>query len=205
LGAIVPSDWREDPWIVAVTTFSPCYIGGWTAAEHWDLTEQVFRDIVVMTAAPIRKRTVVIQDTVFRLKFLDPAKHFGTRVVWRARTKVHVSDPSRTLIDILDAPQIGGGIRHVAEIVSAYFDSEHRDDRYLVDYATKLGNRAVFKRLGYLIEVLKIHAPDLISRCRSMQSSGLSALDPGVQQSGLIVKRWNLRVNSKVVPQMEIT
>ena len=35
-----------DPWILVPSLFAPAYIGGRTAAEHWDLTEQIFRDIV---------------------------------------------------------------------------------------------------------------------------------------------------------------
>ena len=34
LEASEPSEWREDPWIVASTLFTPGYIGGWSAAEH---------------------------------------------------------------------------------------------------------------------------------------------------------------------------
>ena len=34
LGASEPSAWREDPWAVAARVFAPCYIGGWSAAEH---------------------------------------------------------------------------------------------------------------------------------------------------------------------------
>ena len=40
----------DDPWVLVPALFKPAYIGGRTAAEHWDLTEQIFRDIVVMTA-----------------------------------------------------------------------------------------------------------------------------------------------------------
>src|SRR5512138_778465 len=32
----------EDPWSVATAMYAPCYIGGWSAAEHWGLTEQIF-------------------------------------------------------------------------------------------------------------------------------------------------------------------
>ena len=39
----------DDPWILVPALFNPAYIGGRSAAEHWDLTEQIFRDIVVMT------------------------------------------------------------------------------------------------------------------------------------------------------------
>ena len=28
-----------DPWVLVPALFGPCYIGGWTAAHHWDLTE----------------------------------------------------------------------------------------------------------------------------------------------------------------------
>ena len=40
----------EDSWLVAQAVFAPCYIGGWSAAEHWGLTEQLFRSTLVVTA-----------------------------------------------------------------------------------------------------------------------------------------------------------
>ncbi|MFV1980821.1 MAG: type IV toxin-antitoxin system AbiEi family antitoxin domain-containing protein [Rhodothermia bacterium] len=195
LGATVPSKWRADPWTVAHEAFSPCYIAGWSASEHWELTEQIFRSIVVITCASIRKRERRIQGTVFILKSLREEMHFGTRSVWRKQTRVRVSDPSRTVVDILDDPEIGGGIRHCADVVAAYFESEYRSDEELLKYIERRGNRTVLKRLGYLIEALDIDAPDVIGRCRAGQSKGISALDPTVAGGGRIVKRWNLRVN----------
>jgi len=41
-------EWVEDAWVVADRVFSPCYIGGWSACEYWDLTDQVFRTILVV-------------------------------------------------------------------------------------------------------------------------------------------------------------
>ena len=38
LGTVNPQEYKENPWIVANRIFSPCYIGGWSAAEHWYLT-----------------------------------------------------------------------------------------------------------------------------------------------------------------------
>lgn len=54
LRAVEPSDWCADAWTIAVRSFSPCHIAGWSACEHWDLTEQEFRDIVIVTATAIR-------------------------------------------------------------------------------------------------------------------------------------------------------
>ena len=200
LGAAAPADWREDPWVVAAKLFEPCYIGGWSACEHWDLTEQIFRDVAVITARTIREREAEVQGTAFRLKGVDESKLFGTRSKWRDGVRVKVSDPSRTVVDILDDPSIGGGIRHVFSVVANYFDSEHRDEGQLVDYAKKLGNRTVFKRLGYLIELQGIAAPETTHACRRMLSSGLSPLDPSVRAKGKVVKRWNLRANVSLSP-----
>ena len=40
----------EDPWLVADRLFSPCYIGGWSAAEYFGLTEQIFSTIILNVA-----------------------------------------------------------------------------------------------------------------------------------------------------------
>jgi predicted transcriptional regulator of viral defense system len=96
-------------------------------------------------------------------------------------------------IDVLDAPRLGGGIRHVAEIVAAYL--EDHDPDTMIDYADRLGNRAVFKRLGYIVEAVGIDAPDLVAASRRRISAGVSALDPDGPPGGRRVMRWGLRVN----------
>jgi predicted transcriptional regulator of viral defense system len=200
LEATVPSQWREDPWIVAARAFHPCYIGGWSASEHWGLTEQLFRDVVVITALPVRDRHPTIQDTAFRLKVAPESRLFGTEIVWRRQVRVRVSDPSRTLVDILDDPALGGGIRHVAEIVAAYFLGKLRNDSVLLEYAVRVNNRAIYKRLGYLIETLVLPAPGVLEVCRERKSAGFSLLDPTLPPKGPRLRRWNLRVNAHVAP-----
>ncbi len=200
LGATSPGEWRADPWVVATATFTPGYIGGWTASEYWHFTDQLFRDIVVVTCRRVRSRAAAIQGTRFHLKVISLKNKFGTSPVWRGPNKVEVSDPSRTIVDILNDPTIGGGIRHVAEILIAYFESEHRNEEILLDYVQRFGNRTIYKRLGYLAETLGISAPRTIQICREKISAGLSALDPSIRAPGKITKRWNLRVNVLVRP-----
>jgi predicted transcriptional regulator of viral defense system len=200
LDATDPAEWREDPWVVAARTFEPGYIGGWSAAEHHGLTEQLFRDVVVLTAYPARERHPVIQGTPYRVKVVAEEKLFGMTVVWRGRVRIAVSDPTRTIIDILDDPSLGGGIRHVAEIVETYFAESFRDDRRLLEYAERLGNKTVYKRLGYLMEVLSIDAPELVAACLERLSSGFSLLDPSLPPAGRFTRRWNLRLNGTIVP-----
>jgi predicted transcriptional regulator of viral defense system len=188
-------EWMEDPWVVADRLFSPCYVGGWSAFEHWDLTEQVFRTILVVTARRVRHRDQTIQGIPFHLTVRDPAALFGTVSVWRGQNKVAVSDPSRTVVDALDDPRLGGGIRTVADVVHEYLRSEHRDDDRLIKYGDRLGNRAIFKRLGYVLEHASEDAPRLIEACLARRSSGLAKLDPSAQKGDRILRRWGLRVN----------
>lgn len=195
-------EWTEDPWIVAVKAFDPCYVGGWSAAEHWSLTEQVFRDVVVVTARTMRRRHHVLQGMPFVVTHRAEERFFGLRNVWRRDVRVPVSDPARTIVDVLDDPSIGGGIRHVASMIGEYLDSEQRDDERLVDYASRLGNRSVFKRLGWIAEALGLDA-SLIEACAERRSSGLTKLDPTVDASGRIVRRWGLRVNVELAERAD--
>lgn len=195
LDVIEPAAWQEDPWIIAAKLFSPFYIGGWSACEYWGLTDQVFRETVVISGRIIRLRRTQILGAPFYVKTVGRDKIFGTEAVWRGRTRASVSDPARTIVDILDDPKIGAGIRHIADILRAYRSHERRNDSLLLEYAHKLGNRTVFKRLGYLLEVTKVDDVALIEACRKAISSGISLLDPSAPRKGRFVRRWNLRVN----------
>ena len=195
LDVIEPAAWREDPWIIAAKVFPPFYIGGWSACEHWGLTDQVFKETIVISGRTIRRRHMEIQGAPFYIKAVNRDKIYGTETVWRGRTRVFVSDPARTMVDILDDPKIAGGIRHVADILKAYLSHERRNDSLLLEYAHKLGNRTVFKRLGYLLEALKVNDMTLIEACREAVSSGISLLEPGGPRKGRFVRRWNLRIN----------
>ncbi|MGH2758690.1 MAG: type IV toxin-antitoxin system AbiEi family antitoxin domain-containing protein [Actinomycetota bacterium] len=191
-------EWVEDSWVIAARVFDPCYIGGWSACEYWDLTEQVFRSLLVVTAKKVHDRDVVMQGVAFHVTVRHESKLFGATGVWRGQTRVDVSDAPRTIVDILDDPALGGGIRQVARVVHEYFTSEHRNDDLLVEYGDRLGNRTVFKRLGHLLEAQEIDAPDLITACLQRRSAGYTTLDPSVKTRGTIVRRWGLRVNVRL-------
>ncbi len=195
LGAVNPAERKEDPWIIASNVFSPCYVGGWSACEHWGLTDQIFKDIVVFTSNKVRNKKMIIQDTVYIIKSIQDIKIFGTNNVWRQQIKVKVSDPSRTIVDILNDPSIGGGMRHIIDIIRQYFNSKHKDNIKLLSYIKQINNRTIYKRLGYIIELLNFDLPSVIEICKSNISKGYSVLDPTISKKGNIVRRWNLRVN----------
>jgi predicted transcriptional regulator of viral defense system len=182
----------DDAWILVPALFDPAYIAGRTAAEHWDLTEQIFKDIVVVTGQAVRHKHQIRQGFEFTLKHLQPDKIFGTKPVWRHRTKVPVSDVHRTVIDMLDDPALGGGIQHVSDCLTSYFERADRSDQKLIEYGEQLGNGTVFKRLGFLAERLPDGAK-LADLCHDRLTAGNSKLDPALDSKRLISK-WRLLI-----------
>lgn len=184
----------DDPWVLVPSLFAPAYVGGRTAAEHWDLTEQIFKDIVVVTAQAIRRKTETRQGFQFTLKHVNEDKIFGTMPVWRRQTKVPVSDVHRTIVDILDEPALGGGIQHVSDCLDAYLRRADRSDQKLIEYAERVGNGAVFKRLGFIVEQRR-DAAGLAEQCRARLTAGNAKLDPALSGTRLVSK-WRLFVPS---------
>lgn len=182
----------DDPWLLVPALFSPAYIGGRTAAEHWDLAEQIFRDIVVLTTRPVRRKTLERHGTVFSLKHVQERSLFGTRPVWRGQTSVQVSDVHRTVVDMLDDPALGAGIQHVGDCLTSYLNRSDRDIDGLVAYASQLGNGAVFKRLGFFAERAG-EDDSLLEACRQRLTTGNAKLDPALTCHRLIT-RWRLWV-----------
>jgi predicted transcriptional regulator of viral defense system len=182
----------DDPWVMIPALFDPAYVAGRTAAEHWDLTEQIFKDIVVVTGKPVRQKNQTRHGTRVHLKHIDAIKIFGTKSVWRHRTKVAVSDVHRTMVDMLDDPALGGGIQHVSDCLKSYLKRRDRDDEKLIEYAGRLGNGAVFKRLGFLLERQQ-DKTRLSNQCHARLSTGLAKLDPALPTQR-INSKWKLRL-----------
>jgi predicted transcriptional regulator of viral defense system len=194
-----PAAWSEDPLYLADVVWSPCYFTGWTAANHWSLTEQVFRTTIVKTSARVRASRQRLLDHEYIVAHVRPEEIWGAEPSWRHDRRVLIADRTRTIIDALDEPALVGGIRHASELVGAYLADADGGD--LIAYGDRLGNRAVFKRLGYLLDALRLHRPNLDAECRRRVSAGLSLLDPSGPHKGKAVTPWGLRVNVQIQPE----
>ena len=184
-----------DPWVLVPTLFGQCYIGGWTAAHHWELTEQLFNETVVFSVQRINKKKLTAQGAVFALTKVTAKRFFGLTTLWRGSTKVLISDPARTLVDMIAAPEVGGGIDHVGDCLTTYLGSKTGDRDLLIRYAEQFENGVVFKRLGFLAEVL-VNDQKLIDACRARLTQGYARLDPALSAPKLITA-WRLWVPAR--------
>jgi predicted transcriptional regulator of viral defense system len=182
----------EDAWVIAEAAFAPCYIGGWSAAEHWGLTEQVFRTVLVSTTKRPRDRAPTLGGIGFRLRTVNEKALFGVMPIWRGRARVRVSDPSRTIIDLMADPTLGGGLQSSVDMLQNYLKSkEFRDIKLLMSYATTMGVGAIFKRLGFLLERYAPEEQEAIAQCARSLSRGYTKLDP-TRPARKFVAAWQL-------------
>jgi predicted transcriptional regulator of viral defense system len=192
-----PTQWAEDPMVVATTIWQRCFFTGWTTANHWGLTEQTFRTVVLKTTNRVRKSSVEVMGRPYLVTHARPEQmEWGLASLWLEDLRVDIADAARTVIDCLDAPKLGGGIRHTVDILRSYV--EQHDPDTLIDYGERLGNRTVFKRLGYALDTLGQGDGQLARACSDRLSSGISLLDPDGPNSGERNPKWHLRVNARI-------
>ena len=189
----------HDPWLLAQEAFSPCYIGGWSAAEYWGLTEQIFRSIFVITAAPVRSKSIKLLGQEFRLFRVPKTRVAIDTTVWRGSAKVKVSSRERTIVDCLRNTELSGGIRHLVPMMQEYASIPEHDFSKLLKEASSANSGAVWKRLGYLTELLWPEQVEIINEAARNLSTGTIKLDPLVRTHGKLLKRWRLWINVDVM------
>jgi len=142
----------EDPWVLVPELYHPGYIGGWSALEHWGLTEQLFRSVCVFTSKRVVYGNTVHQGVGFFIKHIPDSHIFGTKTVWRNHFKLRVSDPYKTILDIIDDPVLGAGLQHTVDCLREFIKQfpKQRDLDQLFEYAIRINNGALFKKPWFL-------------------------------------------------------
>jgi len=167
LYAMVPLDVGvkgSDAFVVASMLAEPYYIGFWSALNYHGLTDQIPRTTFIATIEA--RHPVHVLDAEYYFVKLARNKFFGWQDVTIENHKVRISDTEKTVADCLDHPEHCGGIEQVARAI--YFSHEEINVSRVVEYAHRMGNRTILKRLGYVLEVtglLANYKPFLPFKC----------------------------------------
>lgn len=183
----------ENPLIIADSLYNPGYVGGFSAVKYWDFSEQIIETEYYFTTKQVRNLKPVLGDTQFRLKTIQPYKVFATKPLWYGAKKVLISDPSKTIVDLLDDPRLVGGMSIVLDIFKEYGASDHCDYEKLLSYATTMQNKTILKRLGFMIDTKCDQMPAPLMGMERNLSAGYSRYDTTVQ-CPRTVDKWKLKV-----------
>ena len=194
----------EDAWGLGHEVFFPCYIGGWSAAEYWGLTEQFAMSTLIVTAANLRCNTATIAGHPFRLFKVPKERIEGAVPTIHQGTTILISTRERTLIDCLRSPELCGGIGTLIAMLRTYSRQSNRDLSELIKEAKTSANGAAWKRLGYLAESEWPEIGHIQEIAKQNISAGYARLDPGNKERGKLIRRWRLWVSPPSTHEKEI-
>lgn len=187
----------DDPFILANQLFKEYYIGGWSAAEYWALTDQIFNSVFIVTTENLRAKTISLFGYTFNILRVANIDNAGLKKVWRKNIQIQISTAERMIADSLRNPSMCGGIRTLASIISEYDKKTDKNYDALIEIIKKIGNGATWKRLGYIFDELKLN--DYVSKIAEKEiSSGIVKLDPSIISRGDFIKKWGLWANASL-------
>ena len=183
-------------FVIGSTLIESYSIAYWSALNYYGLTEQIPTTVFLQTTARKKNQDIKVFGVKYRIIKIKKEKVFGIRKEWMEETQISITDKEKTIIDCLDKPQYCGGI---IEVVKALKNNKF-DRKKLEDYAQRIGNSGVLRRLGYLCDLLniKIKLPKLTIR-------NYLLLDPTMPDKGLKSAKWRLIINldDKILRELE--
>lgn len=181
-------------FVIAAHLVDPYAIAYASALTFYGLVDLLPQTVLVATTR--RKADIVVDELglCFRFVTLTSDKFFGLQTVIAEEQPVQITRRSKSLVDGLDRPDLCGGMVEMAKAVCRYA-RDSADWEQVTSDAWRLGNGTVFKRLGYLVELMQLEVGDWVERWRNLMSAGETLLDPHYGRRGAYHSGWNLRVN----------
>jgi predicted transcriptional regulator of viral defense system len=187
-------DYLGDPYVVAseIVGSSEYFISHASAMDIHQMVTQP--QLVVYTTTTQSVRPLSILGTQFRFVRCKPEHFFGAMDHWTTKTrKIRVSDLERTVIEGLRQSEYCGGFSEVAK--GFWMRRQDMDVKKLVEYALMLNIGAVYRRLGYLLELFETEETDQLELLRKKLTATYALLDPMLPAEGKFIASWRLRLN----------
>lgn len=191
----------SDPLVIASVLYSPCYIGGWTAAEYWEMTEQLFRPTFVVSSKNIREKNQILLENEFCVvrvpenRVNQDEKGNGIGLIWRGSHQIAISNPERTIVDGLLYPGWVGGFKHLIEMFRNYAENPECNYEKLFLTAKTLNKGSVLKRLGILLERIAPKEKKILTALKKNLPGGIIKLDPNIRSRGKHNITWGVWEN----------
>jgi predicted transcriptional regulator of viral defense system len=169
------------------------YIGYYSALSIHSLITQPALKEQMVTASRQTKKGIFVKDTEYQFIYHNSDHFFGVKNVWIDNfNKVKCSDVEKTIIDCLFMPEYASGIVEIAKAIFKVKDS--LDFEKLYQYTIQFKSQAVVKRLGYLLELLKIEN-EIVFLLLADRTDSFIQLDPSLPKGGKMLSRWSVQIN----------
>ena len=203
LSSMVPGVANVHEFEVAAALVAPAMISHWSAMNYHGLTEQIPRDVFVLTTTdawiprPSADRAARsgsgfrAGDTTYRFVQVKPDRFFGGAPQWFGEVRVPITDLERTLLDGLSMPRYCGDFAEVLHAVQVGLGRLNIE--LISEYAVRLGATTA-KRLGWVLESQGVPRAEL-TVLAELPIKGYSKLDPTGPRKGSCNSRWMVQEN----------
>lgn len=160
LYAVTPSPTQPgiDSYLIAANATQDAILGYHTALEIHNLAYTHFDELVYLTEIPGRGFTFQNQHyrPICQPKILINKKQtgYGIATIERNGITVKVTDLERTVVDVLDRPDLSGGWE---EVIRSLDHLVNFNAQKIIDYALLLNKASVAAKVGYFLEQLPKH------------------------------------------------
>ena len=178
----------------ALTEGESYYVSYYSAMHLHGMTSQSIQTIFV--TLPKQRRVPANLQIPIRFVTVSREKLWGLEDKWVSNEeKVSISNLERTVLDILDRPDLAGGISEIAR--GLWLVKKNIDMLRLVSYATRFDSVAAVKRLGFLMEQLRLGPREIGEQLKKIveNSKSFALLDPTSGNQGPYLGKWHLRIN----------
>jgi predicted transcriptional regulator of viral defense system len=203
ISSVVPVVAPVHEFEIAMALVKPAAISHWSALHYHGLTEQVPRQVFVLTttetsiprirgekAKDVQKGYIAAGIT-YQFVRVKAERFFGMEKVWIGEARVTITDPERTLLDGLTMPGYCGDFAEVLHAFEVKGDALDLDR--IIQYAFRL-DAAVAKRLGWLLEQQGVE-PLKLEPLSALPIKGYRMLDASGPRKGPYNHRWMVQEN----------
>lgn len=173
-------------------------IAYWSALNYHGFTEQIPNTVFIQTTSRKKELKIEIFGVRYRIVRITEKKFFGLQKIWIDDAEVWITDPEKTIADCLDKPQYCGGI---VEVVKALQNEDEIDLDKVIEYAIRMENSAILKRLGSLCDRLAIP----VKIPQDYLAKGYPLLDPSIHKKGNTNRKWKIieNMDEKIIGTLE--
>ena len=168
-------------FLIATTINYPSYLSFWTALNYYGFSDQTPNKIFLATTKYTKEINGFKYITVSKNRFFGYTK-IGDLVI---------AEKEKAIIDSLLFPKYSGGIKEIKRSLQSALKELNYEK--LLNYAFKVKNKAVLRRLGFILESLN-YKKDL-KKIKDHIGKGYELLDPGLKRKNNLNKKWLLDVN----------
>jgi len=198
-----PETYQFDPFLLASKMTKDAVLAHHTALEIHGKAYSVREHFTYQAGRPLRP--VIFRSHVFRgVKYakalrLKREESFGVVTVDRVGIEIRVTGLERTLVDVLDRPDLTGSWEEVWRSLESveYFDLDK-----VIGYVSLLGNATTAAKVGFFLDQ---HRKSLmvedshLKPLHDLQPRRPHYLERSKRKAGRLVTDWNLIVPEKVL------